>query len=427
MTNQVLSSSEYTIMEAEVITSFLPRLITAISDIVQPVSDECLAKGLIPESVYKRVLESGGTSEDKARTLILAVKKSTETDSRCLEILLTILEEKLPSTIRDNLLTQIRKEITEKANTCRDVVPLTHSVQLVPSEQLPRESTAIHTQLLGRLEDSIRQHERACTEKNLLEQRLKAKSEKYEKLKQELEELKSQNKEISASVRDNMDRAQSRISACESGMMTLKTRIKELEKIIEEQDMQARRGRDRVTTQTKNFFTWFNQQEIEKAVRMKEKELKLEIHERDLRIRELEAKSKPQIEVNPPDILKPDDLVNLNKCLRAHKGMYTDINNIHLCRWRDLGSALGFSNEELENIDRDYDNYARVLAFTRKKLQEDHLHILLRHWLQWYPGDKRGSTSFATYTQLKTALITAGLGAVARDLPSYDEIMGLIS
>ena len=57
------------------ITSFLPDLVTAISDIVQPVSDQCLAKGLIPESVYKRVLELGGTSEDKARTLILAVIK----------------------------------------------------------------------------------------------------------------------------------------------------------------------------------------------------------------------------------------------------------------------------------------------------------------------------------------------------------------
>ena len=105
------------------ITSFLPDLVTAISDIVQPVSDQCLAKGLIPDSLHKRVLESGGTSEDKARTLVLAVKKSTETDSRCLEILLTILEEKLPYKIRDNLLSQIRKEISEKANTCREVVP----------------------------------------------------------------------------------------------------------------------------------------------------------------------------------------------------------------------------------------------------------------------------------------------------------------
>jgi hypothetical protein len=146
-------------MEAEVITNFLPSLITVISDIVQPVSDQCLAKGLIPESVYKRVLESGGTSDDKARTLVLAVKSSTETDSRCLEILLNILERELPLTIRDKLLSEIRKEISEKANTCREVV--LHSGQLVcvPSEDLPRESTAIHTQLLGRLEDSIRQYE----------------------------------------------------------------------------------------------------------------------------------------------------------------------------------------------------------------------------------------------------------------------------
>ena len=79
-------------MEAQVITSFLPNLVTAISNIVQPVSDQCLAKGLIPESVHKRVLESGGTSEDKARTLVLAVKTSSETDSGCLEILLNILE-----------------------------------------------------------------------------------------------------------------------------------------------------------------------------------------------------------------------------------------------------------------------------------------------------------------------------------------------
>ena len=405
------------------IITFLPDLVTAISDIVQPVSDECLAKGLIPEPVYKRVLESGGTSEDKARTLILAVKKSTETDSRCLDILLTILEEKLPYGIRDNLLSQIRKEISEEANTCREVVP--HSAQLVhvPSEEIPRESTAIHTQLLGRLEDSIRQHERACTEKNLLEQRLKAKSEKYEKLKHDLEALKTQTKEISSSIQDNMDKTQSRILACESGMMTLKARIKELEKIIEEQDMQARRGKDTVTTQTMNLFTQFARQETEKAVRMKEKELKVEIHERELRIRELEAKSKSQIDVNPPDILKPDNLKYLYNFLQQHDDMYTVDGNIdddtykRLYKWRNLGSALEFSKKELENIDHDYNDCSHI------SILYDQLHILLTRWLHQYPGDKRGSKSFATYTQLKTALINAGLGAVARDLPSYEDII----
>jgi hypothetical protein len=114
---------------AEMIRNFLPDLVTAISDNVQPVSGQCLSKGLIPESVYKRVLESGGTSEDKARTLILAVKSSTETDSRCLEILLKILERELPHVVKEKLLTEIRKEITNKGNTCRAVVPLAQIVQ----------------------------------------------------------------------------------------------------------------------------------------------------------------------------------------------------------------------------------------------------------------------------------------------------------
>jgi hypothetical protein len=187
--------------------------------------------------------------------------------------------------------------------------------------------------------------------------------------------------------------------------------------------MQARRGRDTVTTQTKNVLIQFAKQESEKAVKMKEKELKLEIHEKEIRIKELEAKSKPQIDVNPPGIFKPDNLLNLDKFLRAHKDMFTDVNRKHsTCKWRDLGSALEFSKEELENIDRDYKNLEKIVAITHLRPKEDHLNILLNHWLQRYPRDKRGSTSFATYTQLKTALINAGLGAVARDLPSYEEI-----
>ena len=102
-------------MESKVIQGYLPDLVTAISDSVQPVSDQCLAKGLIPDSVYKRVLESGGTNEDEARTLILAVKTSTENDGACLEILLSILDKQLTYTIKEKLLTEKRKELTEKA------------------------------------------------------------------------------------------------------------------------------------------------------------------------------------------------------------------------------------------------------------------------------------------------------------------------
>ena len=123
------------------------------------------------------------------------------------------------------------------------------NVQHVPSEQLQRESTKLHTKWLGRFEDSIRQFECAHTEKNLLKQRLMTKSEKHDKLKHELQALKGKDQETS-SIYDNMASTQSRISACEFKITNLKKRIKELEKVIEKQDMQARRDRDMVTIQT---------------------------------------------------------------------------------------------------------------------------------------------------------------------------------
>ena len=291
------------------IEKVLPDLVTAISDIVQLVSDQCLAKRLIPESVYRRVLESGGTSEDKARILVLAVKTSTETDSRCFKIFLSILhqqptckelvsaireeltETKLPSTTMhflspfgdedidlfstakrqydqaptQNLLlsemlrasdrltgklealkkqnqqatsdanarirvTASEQEISalnqrieelkgttekqnrqssgdlsskieelslqlqreEKANISKAEVSLSQTVQSIPSEELPREYTSLQSSLLGKLEDFIQQHERACAERGSLEEKLKIKSGEYEILKQEFEALKSQ-------------------------------------------------------------------------------------------------------------------------------------------------------------------------------------------------------------------------------------------
>ena len=235
-------------MEAKVIESFLPDLVTAVSTTVLSVSDQCLSKGLIPGNVHDQVLESGGTSKEKARTLILAVKKSTETDSRCLEILLNILDQELPFAIRENLLSKIRKELTEKANTSRAVVPLSKAVQQVPLGELSKETTIQHSALLGRFEDAIRQHEHACAEKKLLEERLKVKSEKCERLKGELETLKGQNQELASNT-------QSRITDCTKQIENLEKRIEEVQKTIEEQSMQARRSRNMVVTERKGLIT----------------------------------------------------------------------------------------------------------------------------------------------------------------------------
>ena len=269
------------------------------------------------------MLESGGTSDDKAKTLLVAIKNRTENDSRCLEILLSILDQQLPHGIKDKLLSAIRKELTEKANLCRAVVPLSQNSQLLPSGDHPKECAVQQNSLLGRYEDCIRQHERACAEKSLLEKRLKKKSEKCEKLKNELEALKSQTQEA-ASTHNDVANVQGRLIACESEITYLKDRIKELENTTEEQNMQAKRGRNTVIMKTLEKYTQLAQQvraqqvrETEAVVqkraeeiRLKDLEHKLAIQEKELRIRELEVESKEHKEsldvsaLNPPGKLR---------------------------------------------------------------------------------------------------------------------------
>ena len=80
----------------------------------------------------------------------------------------------------------------------------------------------------------------------------------------------------------------------------------------------------------------------------------------------------------------------------------------HASKWREIGVHLGFLPGELCNIE------------TRPTLIQEapvsFLGALLEEWIQWAPGDSRGSTSFATIESLKRALMDAGLGAAAHDL-----------
>ena len=386
-------------MEAEVIRSFLPDLVTAISDCVQLVSDQYLAKGLISDSVYKRVLESGGTSEDKARTLILAVKKSTETDSRCFEILLNILDQQLPHTIKEKLLSEIRKELNEKLVTSQNV----------QSEDLPRESVLLQNSLLGKFEDSIRQHERACAERSVLEEKLKAKLQEYECLKSQTQEA--------SSTQSSMADAQSRIT-CEREIESLKEKVEMLELIIEEQGMNVKRGRNTVVFKTEKMLETVAQQnqtatweKAQKEIRIKEREFALTIQEKDLRMKELELESKKHKEsflnqshnVGPLDILREGTVGLLLKPLQrsGHKKLLDRY-------WRNLGSQLGFTTKELDEIDKD-----------RSK---DKLFAMLNEWAYWYPGDRRGSTNFATYSGLQRAFVKIGLGDILFHMLSYKHL-----
>ena len=47
---------------------------------------------------------------------------------------------------------------------------------------------------------------------------------------------------------------------------------------------------------------------------------------------------------------------------------------------------------------------------------ESYLYTLLEEWLQWAPGDNRGSKNFATLEALQRAMSKSGLGSAATEL-----------
>ena len=81
----------------------------------------------------------------------------------------------------------------------------------------------------------------------------------------------------------------------------------------------------------------------------------------------------------------------------------------HSAKWRDIGTALGFLPRELEEIE------ARPLLLSGAP--RSFLRVILAEWLQWAPGDSRGSTNFATLEGLKVAVASIpGLETVAQNI-----------
>ena len=76
--------------------------------------------------------------------------------------------------------------------------------------------------------------------------------------------------------------------------------------------------------------------------------------------------------------------------------------------WRGIGTYLGFRSGELDNIQ----GHPLLLSNAPRSWLSE----MLAQWLQWAPGDSRGSTSFANLENLKTALNQAGLAATTHDL-----------
>ena len=76
-------------------------------------------------------------------------------------------------------------------------------------------------------------------------------------------------------------------------------------------------------------------------------------------------------------------------------------------KWRDIGKELGFTEEEMDNIQSNP-------MLMMQSPPQSWLKEMLSQWLQWAPGDGRGSTGYATKDSLRAALLRANLEQLAQ-------------
>ena len=77
-------------------------------------------------------------------------------------------------------------------------------------------------------------------------------------------------------------------------------------------------------------------------------------------------------------------------------------------KWREIGVHLGFHPGELDDIQ------ARPLLLSNAP--KSWLEAMLAEWLQWAPGDARGSKGNAILHSLRKALVRSGARESARSL-----------
>ena len=96
-----------------------------------------------------------------------------------------------------------------------------------------------------------------------------------------------------------------------------------------------------------------------------------------------------------------------------YPSLISQLNNC-TAKWREIGTHLGFQQEELNIIE------ARPLLLNTAP--KSWLSTLLSEWMEWAPGDSRGSTKYANLGDLKSAVSKAGFGVVASGLSLDQDI-----
>ena len=91
----------------------------------------------------------------------------------------------------------------------------------------------------------------------------------------------------------------------------------------------------------------------------------------------------------------------------SHQSLFEQLGP-HAAKWREIGTYLGFRQPELNLIQSSPANFMGAPG--------SWLSAMLTEWLEWKPGDQRGSKEYASLESVKIAVDKAGLGKTAADL-----------
>jgi hypothetical protein len=239
--SEIDSARRYNIVlpEVRVIQLFTPELIWALTGSVGNASDMCLAKGIISDSLHRKLLECSTSGEDKVRRLLQCARSSINIDKRCYKLFLSILESTVPAAVKETLVSAI-KEKYEELSKATDylnvgVVAGDHLVKEFESEE--SDASTNFRVMVDQFKEAVKEHARACVEKEMLEKELEKKQEENEELKKELEIALI----AGGSNDETIKKLRERIAANESEIEKMKESIAELDEKIEEYRMNEKR------------------------------------------------------------------------------------------------------------------------------------------------------------------------------------------
>lgn len=216
--------------EVIILQRFTADLVTAISGCIVTVTDQCYREFLISGSEQQLIMELLG-SKDKARRLLMYVRRTIETDQRCFNLFQSVLKRTLLSTRWDTLssrITDAYNKLCSSSSTSSDKA-MCHRVRSPETAKVIKNLTYSMEVIADSKSEILR-----------LEEELRLKEKENEQLKAQLEAMKAERLE-NVKADEEMMELKLKIKECESEIVTLNCKIEEQERIIDRHQMKVKR------------------------------------------------------------------------------------------------------------------------------------------------------------------------------------------